>query len=82
VVETLGGSKHTRGSVWIEQEIAIAAFLTQTRNHEIPVLLYTKKGIEREGAREQLKLNPFEFENESEVLADFLSRLKNHTFKC
>jgi hypothetical protein len=82
VVETLGGRKHTRGSVWIEQEIAIAAFLTQTRNREIPVLLYTQKGIEREGVREQLKLNPFEFENEAEVLADFLSRLKDRAFNC
>jgi hypothetical protein len=82
VVETLGGSKHTRGSVWIEQEIAIAAFLTQTRNREIPVLLYTQKGIEREGVREQLKLLRIEFEKEDEVLADFLSRLHNQTFKC
>jgi hypothetical protein len=81
VVETLGGHKHTRGSIWIEQEIAIAAFLTATRDRDISVLLYMQRGIKREGVREQLKLNPIEFESEADVLADFLSRLKNHTFK-
>jgi hypothetical protein len=78
----LGGNKHIRGSVWIEQEIAIAAFLTQTRNRDIPVLMYIQKGIKREGVREQLKLNPVEFENEAEVTVDFLIRLKNGTFRC
>jgi hypothetical protein len=81
VVETLGGSKHTRGSVWIEQEIAIAAFLTATRNRDIPVLLYIQKGIKREGVREQLKLNPIEFDEEADVLTHFVSSLKNGTFK-
>jgi hypothetical protein len=79
-VETLGGKKHIRGSVWIEQEIAIAAFLTSTRGRDIPVRLYVQKGIKREGVREQLKLNPFEFDEETEVLADFTSRLKDGTF--
>jgi len=81
-VETLAGRKHKRGSVWIEQEIAIAAFLAQTRDKEIPVLLYCQKGIKREGVREQLKLTVVEFEQEKEVLADFVDRLKNGTFKC
>jgi hypothetical protein len=80
-VETLGANKHIRGSIWIEQEIAIAAFLTATRNRDIPVLLYIEKGIRREGVREQLKLNPIEFSEEAEVLTDFRGRLKNGTFK-
>lgn len=79
-VETLKGQEHIRGSIWIEQEIAIAAFLTETRKRDIPVLLYIQKGIKREGVREQLKLNPIEFVEESEVLADFVSRLKNGKF--
>lgn len=79
-VETLEHHKHTRGSIWIEQEIAIAAFLTQTRKRHIPVLLYTQRGIKREGVREQLKLNPVQFDEEAEVLADFVFRLKNGSF--
>jgi hypothetical protein len=79
-VETLSGRKHLRGSIWIEQEIAIAAFLTATLNRDIPVLLYTQRGIKREGVREQLKLSPFEFDNEAEVLTDFIVRLKNGSF--
>ncbi len=76
----MNGQKHIRGSIWIEQEIAIAAFLTETRKREIPVLLYVQRGIKREGVREQLKLNPIEFDEESEVLADFAARLENGAF--
>ena len=35
---------------------------------EFPVQIYIQKGIRREGAREQLRLNPVEFETEGEVL--------------
>jgi len=80
-VKTIDSSTHTRGSIWIEQEIANAAFLTVIRNKEIPVLLYTQKGIKREGVREQLKLNPVEFITEDEVLQDFISRLKDGVLK-
>jgi hypothetical protein len=80
-VETLGGNKHLRGSIWIEQEIGIAAFLTATRNIDIPVVFYVQKGIKREGVREQLKLNPIEFNEESQVLLDFEGRLKSGAFQ-
>src|SRR5262249_47467096 len=80
-VETLGGKKHLRGSIWIEQEIAIAAFLTATRNRDTPVVFYVQKGIKREGVREQLKLNPIEFNEESQVLSDFEMRLKSGDFQ-
>jgi len=79
-VETLT-STHRRASIWIEQEIAIAAFLTEIRNKEIPVILYIQKGIKREGIREQLKLNPVEFISEDDVLKDFISRLKDGVLK-
>jgi hypothetical protein len=36
-VSGLGGTTHTRGSVWIEQEIAIAAFITHTLKRKIEV---------------------------------------------
>lgn len=80
-VETLNGSTHTRASIWIEQEIAIAAFLTEIRDKEIPVILYIQKGIKREGIREQLKLNPIEFTSDDEVLQDFIPRLKDGVLK-
>jgi hypothetical protein len=79
-VHTPSGS-HTRGSVWIEQEIAVAAFLDATRERKIPVILYVQKGIKREGVRDFLILNFIEFSNESEVLADFEERLKDGRFK-
>lgn len=79
-VGTLSG-QHIRGSVWIEQEISIAAFLTAIHGREIPVALYVQKGIKREGVREQLRLNPIEFDEEADVLAHFESQLRNGTFK-
>ena len=66
-VETPSGG-HIRGSVWVEQEIAIAAFLAQAQNRDLPVLIYIQKGIEREGVRQQLRLKPVEFKTEVEVL--------------
>ena len=50
--------EHIRGSVWVEQEIGIAAFLAQVQNRRLPVLVYIQKGIEREGVRQQLRLKP------------------------
>src|SRR5450432_203135 len=35
-----GGRKVTRGSVWIEQEIAIAAFVTHVLGRSVPTLFY------------------------------------------
>ena len=37
-VETPSGT-HIRGSVWVEQEIAIAAFLAHIQGRELPVLI-------------------------------------------
>jgi len=42
--------------------------------------LYIQKGIKREGVLEQLRLDPIDFEKEADVVADFVSRLKNGTF--
>jgi len=59
-----------RGSVWIEQEIAIATFISQVLQRPIPVRVYIHEGIRREGIRDQLILNPVIFRDDSEVLAD------------
>jgi hypothetical protein len=59
-----------RASVWIEQEIAIAAFLTCVKGRKIRIRAYLKKGIHREGIRDKILVNPIQFEDEREILAD------------
>jgi hypothetical protein len=78
-VETPSGGQ-IRGSVWVEQEIGIAAFLAQAQQRRLPVLVYIQKGIEREGVRQQLRLKPVEFEAEEEVLADLREQIGKGTF--
>lgn len=57
-----------RASLWIEQEIAIAAFIEHVLNRRIEVQLYMHKGIKREGLRDKLLLNVIEFTTDAEVL--------------
>ena len=64
-----------RGSVWVEQEIAIAAFIQHALKRKLEVAIYLQKGIHREGIREQLRLLPVEFEKADDVLTDFRDRL-------
>jgi len=64
-------AQHVRGSVWVEQEIAVAAFITQVLKRNLAVRLYVQKGIKREGIRDQLQLNPLTFLNNDEVVTDF-----------
>lgn len=66
---------HTRGSVWIEQEIAIAAFLTQVFHRHLKVAAFLHKDIQREGMRDELQLNPVIFENNDQVLAQLVEIL-------
>jgi hypothetical protein len=80
-VEGLNDDHHVRGSVWVEQEIAIAAFLTQVYGREFPVLLYVQRDIKREGVREQIKLNEIPFDDDASVLEDFRQRLRDGSFK-
>jgi hypothetical protein len=65
-----------RGSVWIEQEVAIAAFLVQSLGLQLPARLYVQKGVKRDGLRGHTIINPIEFETSENViqdLDDFLS---------
>lgn len=57
-----------RSSVWIEQEIAIAAYITQILRRPLKIAPYIHQDIRREGMREQLHLNAIRFAAESEVL--------------
>ncbi len=73
--------RHVRGSVWVEQEIAIAAFLAQAQGRRLATLVYIQKGIAREGVRQQLRLKPVEFETESEILADLREQITKRNFE-
>ena len=57
-----------RASVWVEQEIAIAAFIKAILNKNIEVAAFTEKGIALEGVRKQLLLNPKEFTSNKDVI--------------
>jgi hypothetical protein len=78
-VHTRSG-EHVRASVWIEQEIAIAAFLTQVYAKKFPVVVYIQEGIKREGVREQLRIDPVSFKTSQDVLDDFAKRLADARF--
>jgi hypothetical protein len=73
-----GSEKHepsNRASVWIEQEIAIAAYIQRTTKKDLLTAAYLEKGVGREGLRDLLHLNPFEFTSNDEVIADIKSKL-------
>jgi len=58
-----------RASVWIEQEIAIAAYMTQILKRPLRIAPYIHRSICREGMRDQLLLNAVPFKDDSEVLS-------------
>lgn len=64
-----------RGSVWVEQEIAIATFISQALQRPMRVRAYIHESIRREGVRDQLLLNPKRFQDDSEILRDLGSLL-------
>ncbi len=72
---TPAGDTITRGSVWIEQELAICAFLQNVLDRQIGVALYLQRGISREGVRSQLRLKPVEFDDPSDILADLRNQV-------
>jgi hypothetical protein len=67
--------KHIRASVWVEQEIAIAAHLVHARKKKLHVQAYAHQDIHLEGIREQLHLNPVRFTTSQEVLDDLRQKL-------
>jgi len=72
----------TRGSVWIEQEIAIAAFMRQALDRGIEILFYKAPAVSLEGIRSVLHLNPrVEFTDEDEVLAGLRQVLPQMKFE-
>jgi hypothetical protein len=79
LVESPSAEKFYRGSVWVEQETAIAAFL-QSIGRTIPVAAYIEDGIKREGLRDLLHLNPLIFTTADEIARDFEQKLRARTF--
>jgi hypothetical protein len=71
-----------RGSVWVEQEIAIAAFIQHVLSRRIEVAVYVQRGIGREGIRQQLRLKPFEFDRSDDVLTDLRERIKSWSIEA
>jgi hypothetical protein len=80
-LETPGKRVVTRGSVWIEQEIAIAAFMHHALGRTIPILFYKHRAVTVEGIRSVLLMNPrLEFTEESEVLHNLRLALPSTPF--
>jgi hypothetical protein len=69
------GSSHVRASVWIEQEIAIAAYVQSVEKRPLPVIAFIHESVGREGIRELIHLNPIQFVNEVDVLKALPGRL-------
>ncbi len=68
IVKFPDGSTRIRASVWVEQEIAIAAFLKQVTGKELYIAAYAHESVAREGIRDQLLLNPRIFSDSIQVL--------------
>lgn len=64
-----------RASVWIEQEIAIATYIQRVEKRTLPIIAFKHKSVGREGLRDLLHLNPFEFSDETEILVELPKRL-------
>jgi hypothetical protein len=79
-LETPEGKTVIRASVWIEQEVAIAAFIQHTQEKEIKIILYAENGISIEGVRTQLHLNPIVFEKNEDVENDLRNKLESGMF--
>src|SRR6266852_2410040 len=69
----------TRASVWIEQEIAIAAFMGQFLKRPLRTVSYYQEGIQLEGVRQFILLNAKPFRTTEDVLRDLEAVLPTWT---
>jgi hypothetical protein len=80
-IQTPAGQVITRGSVWVEQEIAITAFMTHVLDRSIPILFYKEAGLSVEGIRSVLLMNPrVDFTQAAQVITDLRSALPSAAF--
>lgn len=82
-IQTPSGKELTRGSFWVEQEIAIVAFMNHVLRRQMPILFFKESGVGLEGIRSVLLLNPrVEFNDGSEVIAYLRQELPNTVFEA
>jgi hypothetical protein len=74
-IEPPSGPAIIRASVWIEQEIAIAAYISRVEKRALPIIGYTHASVSREGLRQFIHINPISFRNEAEIISDLRTRL-------
>lgn len=65
---TIPDRKIMRASVWVEQEIAIAAFLVQTLGRKLHAVAFIQDGIHLEGVRKYIIFKPEPFKESAEVI--------------
>ena len=70
-------SVHIRGSLWIEQEVAIVSLVQQfvRKDTEIKIAAYIHQSIKREGIRDLIQLNAVLFDKDDTILPDLRSKL-------
>jgi hypothetical protein len=73
------GKIHVRASIWVEQEIAIAAYLAQVAGRKLNIAAYSHESVAREGMRDQLLLNPIVFSSSDAVLSHLAQVLPQWT---
>ncbi|HEX4013126.1 MAG TPA: hypothetical protein VHX17_04445 [Candidatus Cybelea sp.] len=75
-VKSPEGPPVQRASVWVEQEIAIAAYREQILKEVIPVQIYIQSGIAREGLRDKILINHEPFDSNDQVIEHFRGVVK------
>jgi hypothetical protein len=73
---TVQPSGLTRASVWVEQEIAIAAYIRTFEKADLPIIAFKHDSVCLEGIRSLIHLNPTPFQNDNEILPVLRERLK------
>ncbi len=71
------GPAITRASVWIEQEIAIAAYIQHVERRNIPIIIFKHNSVGLEGLRSLLHVNPIPFSDESDIIFALPALLQN-----
>jgi hypothetical protein len=68
-----------RASVWVEQEIAIAAYIQRTTKKSLLTAAYVHSTVTLEGLRTLLHLNPLKFDSEADIIRSLESKLPTWT---
>lgn len=76
-IKQLSGNVVVRASVWIEQEIAIAAYIQAVEKRNLPVIAFVHKDVHIEGLRQLLHLNPIRFSKSADVTFKLPMELQN-----